>query len=111
EAAVVVGTAPSRRPEVGSYDDYCVRQREYTSALTLDSPQVRAWIDFAVDNGGTLPYFKLPLGDLSATGLGCLVTVPVMGEQQTERFESVCISAGAPPPAGPCRPAAPPRRV
>ena len=94
-AALVAATAPTQLPEAGSYDDYCVRQREYTSALTLDSPQVRAWIDFALDNGGTLPYFPLPLGDLSATGSGCLVTVPVMGEQQTERFESACISAGA----------------
>lgn len=37
----------------------------YTSALTVDSPEVRAWIDFAEINNGTFPEFPLPLGDPS----------------------------------------------
>ena len=40
-AALVGGGAPIQLPEAGSYDDYCVRQHEYTSALTLESPEVR----------------------------------------------------------------------
>ena len=62
-AALVNGGRPTgwRRP--GSYDDYCVRQRAYTSALTLETPEVRQWIEFAENNGGTLPDFPLPLGD------------------------------------------------
>jgi 2-O-sulfo trehalose long-chain-acyltransferase len=94
-AALVAGAAPIKLPEAGSYDDYCVRQRQYTSALTLDSPEVRAWIEFAENNGGTLPYFRLPLGDLSVPCAGDLLTVPVMDEQQTERFDSACIAGGA----------------
>ena len=94
-AALVAGAAPITLPEACSYDDYCVRQRQYTSALTPDSPPVRAWIEFAENNGGTLPYFPLPLGDLSVPCSGALLTVTVMDEQQTQRFESACIAGGA----------------
>ena len=41
------------------------RGRRAPAALTLDSPEVRRWIEFAEDNGGSLPDFPLPLGDLS----------------------------------------------
>lgn len=94
-AALAGGGAPIRLPAQGSYDDYCVRQHRYTSALTLESPQVRAWIRFAEDNDGTLPGFSLPLGDLSVPCSGALVTVSVMDKQQMQRFESACIAAGA----------------
>jgi mycolipenoyl-CoA---2-(long-chain-fatty acyl)-trehalose mycolipenoyltransferase / long-chain-acyl-CoA---trehalose acyltransferase len=94
-AAVVGGAAPIPLPEAGSYDDYCVRQRQYTSALTLESPQVRAWIRFAEANRGTLPQFPLPLGDPSVPCAGDLVTVELMDEEQTNRFESACTEAGA----------------
>jgi len=93
--ALVGGAAPIQLPQAGSYDDYCVRQHRYTSALTLDSPQVRAWIEFAENNDGTLPYFPLPLGDLSVPCSGDLLTVTLMDEQQTQRFESACIAGGA----------------
>ena len=35
------GGAPPQLPEPSGYDDYCVRQHQYTSALTADSPLVR----------------------------------------------------------------------
>ena len=66
-ATLVDGGRPIRLAEVGSYDDYCVRQRAYTSALTLESPEIRRWIEFAENNGGTLPECPLPLGDASAS--------------------------------------------
>jgi hypothetical protein len=94
-AALVTGAAPVQLPEAGSYDDYCVRQREYTSALTVDSPQVRAWIEFAENNNGTFPEFPLPLGALSGPCGGDLRTVTLMDEQQTHRFEAACVDAGA----------------
>ena len=50
-------------PDAGSFDDFCVREREYTSALTVDSPGVRAWIDFAENNSDGFPEFPLPLGN------------------------------------------------
>ena len=50
-------------PDAGSFDDFCIREREYTSELTLDSPGVQAWIDFAEDNSGGFPEFPLPLGN------------------------------------------------
>jgi hypothetical protein len=94
-SALVGGGAPVPLPEIGSYDDYCVRQRRFTSALTLDTPQVREWIDFAQRNNGTLPRFALPLGDPSVPCEGNLLTVELMNEEQSERFESACVDAGA----------------
>jgi 2-O-sulfo trehalose long-chain-acyltransferase len=94
-AALLGGAAPIKLPEAGSYDDYCVRHRQYTSSLTLDSPPVRAWIKFAENNNGTLPYFPLPLGHSSVPSRSELQTVTLMDEHQTARFESACIAAGA----------------
>ena len=93
--ALVAGAPPLPLPEVGSYDDYCVRQREYTSALTADSPEVREWIEFAEHNGGSLPRFPLPLGDLSIPTDGELITVTLLDGEQTKRFESALMDVGA----------------
>jgi mycolipenoyl-CoA---2-(long-chain-fatty acyl)-trehalose mycolipenoyltransferase / long-chain-acyl-CoA---trehalose acyltransferase len=94
-AALVAGGAPIALPNPGSHDDYCVRQRGDTSALTLESPQVRAWTEFAENNSGTLPDFPLPLGDRSVPCAGSMLTVELMDEQQTAQFESACMAAGA----------------
>jgi hypothetical protein len=94
-AALMADAPPIPLPDAGSYDDFCVRQRRCTSALTLESPQVRAWIEFFENNGGTLPDFPLPIGDRSVPCTGDLMTVQLMDAQQTERFESACIAAGA----------------
>ena len=93
--AVAGGGAPIRLPEAGSYEDYCVRQREFTSALTVNSPQVQKWITFAQANNGTLPRFPLPIGDPSVPCEGDLLTVLIMDEEQSNRFESACTDAGA----------------
>ncbi|WP_102143811.1 condensation domain-containing protein [Mycobacterium hubeiense] len=94
-AALVGGSAPIQLPQAGSYDDYCIRQHEYTSALSVKSPEVRAWIEFAANNGGTLPRFPLPLGDLSVPCAGDLRTVTLLDRGQTERFENACMDVGA----------------
>jgi hypothetical protein len=93
--AVVGGGAPIKLPEAGSYADYCVRQHKFTSALTLESPQVQKWITYAQANNGTLPRFLLPLGDPSVPCEGDLLTVQLMDEEQSNRFESACTDAGA----------------
>lgn len=94
-AALAEGDIPITLPGPGSYDDHCARQRRLTSALTLESPQVRTWIDFAENNDGSLPDFPLPLGDpLKRCGSDQLA-VTLMDEQQTAQFESSCIAAGA----------------
>jgi mycolipenoyl-CoA---2-(long-chain-fatty acyl)-trehalose mycolipenoyltransferase / long-chain-acyl-CoA---trehalose acyltransferase len=90
------GGAPLPLPATGSYDEYCIRQREYTSALTLDSPEVGGWIQFAENNGGSLPRFPLPLEDTTAPGsTGALLTVQLMDGAQTNRFEAACVQGGA----------------
>jgi hypothetical protein len=94
-AALVAGAAPVRLPAAGSYDDYCLRQQAYLSALTVESPEVVAWIDFAKSNDGTLPRFPLPLGDPSVPCTGDMITVQLLDEQQAIRFESACMDVGA----------------
>ena len=93
-STLVEGGAPIRLPETGSYNDYCVRQRLYTEALTLQSSEVVEWLDFLQQSGGTLPKFPLPLGDPSIPYTGDLITVQLMDPHETDRFESVCTSVG-----------------
>jgi mycolipenoyl-CoA---2-(long-chain-fatty acyl)-trehalose mycolipenoyltransferase / long-chain-acyl-CoA---trehalose acyltransferase len=94
-AALVGGAAPIKLRKAASYEDYCVRQHQYTSALTLESPEVRAWIEFAENNHGTLPHFPLPLGDPSVPSTCDVLNVSLMDEHQTDRFESACVDVGA----------------
>lgn len=93
--ALVGGGAPLELPAAGSYDDFCIRQRGFTSALTLESPQVRAWTRFAESNDASFPDFPLPLGDSSQPCGADLVTVAMLDQQNTMRFESACRAAGA----------------
>jgi mycolipenoyl-CoA---2-(long-chain-fatty acyl)-trehalose mycolipenoyltransferase / long-chain-acyl-CoA---trehalose acyltransferase len=93
--ALVCGGAPLKLPAAGSYDDFCHRQHRATSALTAQSPQIRAWTQFAEGNGGGMPHFPLPLGDVSTPTPADIVTVTMLDEQQTVRFESACTAAGA----------------
>ncbi len=82
-------------PEAGSFDDFCIREREYTSALTVDSPGVRAWIDFAENNGDGFPEFPLPLGNPNESTSNTWTSQVLMDTAQTQRFESACAAAGA----------------
>ena len=92
---LVGGGAPLALPEAGSYDAFCVRQKELLGSLTSDSPQVRAWADFATNNNGSLPDFPLPLGDpLQPCGAEVWVET-IMDEDQTSAFEAMCVDAGA----------------
>lgn len=94
-SALSAGGEPLELPNAGNYGDFCVREREYTSTLTLDSPQVRTWIDFAENNSGGLPEFPLPLGNPSQSTRSDMASELLMDAAQTERFESACTAAGA----------------
>jgi hypothetical protein len=89
------GGAPPQLPKPSGYDEFCVRQHQYTSALTVESPLVRNWIDFATSNDGTLPEFSLPLGDPSVPCGGEIMVAQLMNGDQTARFENACIAAGS----------------
>lgn len=92
---LVAGRALVQAPPPASHDDFCVREQQYVASLTVDSPEVRKWIEFAEHNGGTLPDFPLPLGDLSQATGGDLVVDRLLDQDQTAEFESRCIAAGA----------------
>lgn len=93
-SALGEGGAPIKLPDPGRYLDYCTRQREYTSALTLESPVVVEWLDFLRRNGGTLPTFPLPLGGSDIPCTGDLITVKLMDSHDSDRFEAVCAQSG-----------------
>jgi hypothetical protein len=94
-AALVDGLPPLQLPPAGSYGDYCVRQRDYTAGLTLDTPEVQGWVEFFQNNDGTMPCFPLPLGDFSVPCSGDMMTVQLLDARQAEKFESACMDAGA----------------
>ena len=92
---LVAGRALVQAPPPASHDDFCMREQQHVASLTLDSAEVRKWIEFAEHNGGTLPDFPLPLGDLSQATGGDVVVDRLMDQEQTAEFESRCIAAGA----------------
>jgi mycolipenoyl-CoA---2-(long-chain-fatty acyl)-trehalose mycolipenoyltransferase / long-chain-acyl-CoA---trehalose acyltransferase len=86
---------PTMLPQVGSYCEYTLRQRQEVASLTLRSPQIKDWIEFAQDIDGDWPSFPLPLGDMGANNKGDFLTVDVLDAAQTESFDTVCREAGA----------------
>lgn len=91
---LISGGAPVALQEAGSYDDYCLRQRRFTSALTLESPEVREWIQFAEHNDGSMPLFPLPLGDLSVPCGGDMMVVQLLDARQSKSFDAACTREG-----------------
>jgi hypothetical protein len=93
--SLAAGNGPLALPDAGSYHNHCLQEREYTSTLNVDSPEVRAWIDFAENNNGSLPEFPLPLGNPLEPNDSAMVAEILLDTEQTERFESACTAAGA----------------
>jgi mycolipenoyl-CoA---2-(long-chain-fatty acyl)-trehalose mycolipenoyltransferase / long-chain-acyl-CoA---trehalose acyltransferase len=93
--ALLEGKAPVTLPPAASYDDFCMRESECVSSMTLDSPEVRKWIEFAEANGGSLPDFPLPLGDQSIPCGGDVHVERLLDQKQTAEFEALCQRSGA----------------
>jgi hypothetical protein len=93
--AIREGKAPVTLPPAASYDDFCMRESQCVSGMTLESPEVQKWIEFAEANGGTLPDFPLPLGDQSIPCGGDVRVERLLGPEQTAQFEALCQQAGA----------------
>lgn len=93
--ALVEGKPPLTLPPTASHEDFCVREREVADSMTLESDEVRRWIEFAENNGGGMPEFPLPLGDQSVHCGGDVLVKTLMGPEQTAKFEANCIAAGA----------------
>ncbi len=85
---------PMALPDAGSFDEFCVQERAANSALTVDSPEVQAWIEFAENNGGTLPEFPLPLGNALEPTAAQMSGEMIMDAEQTGRFEAACAATG-----------------
>ncbi|MGB3485610.1 MAG: condensation domain-containing protein [Mycobacterium sp.] len=93
--AITGGNQPLPLPPAGSYQEFCVRQRQETDALTLESPNVQSWKQFAEANRGSMPDFPLPLGDPGQLSGAQIVTMRMLDQEQTAGFENACTAAGA----------------
>ncbi len=93
--ALVGGNPPLPLPPAGSYDAFCLKQKDFTDELTAETPRVKAWIDYAEANDGSMPSFPLPLGDPLQPADADIVTVRMMDQAQTARIEDACTAAGA----------------
>ncbi|OSC38954.1 condensation domain-containing protein [Mycobacterium decipiens] len=78
-----------------SYRDYAARQRDKVASLTLSSPEIKDWIEFARATNGDWPGFPLPLGDTSASNRGDFLTVELLDAAETQAFDTACRAAGA----------------
>ncbi len=94
-AALIKGDPPVGMPQAGSYDDFCVRQRDVHLGVDPGLAGGTGVDRLRRTNDGTFPAFPLPLGDQSVPCDGDLLSVTLMDEQQTQRFESACTAAGA----------------
>ena len=93
-SSLTLSGQPLALPAAGSFDDFCIQELEFTSNLTVDSPEVRAWIEFAENNNGTLPEFPLPLGNPLEPCVADMVGEMIMDADQTARFEAACAAVG-----------------
>lgn len=93
--ALTTGGSAFALPDAGSFDEWCVQEHERTSALTVDSPEVQAWIEFAENNNNSMPEFPLPLGNAMEPSVGDMVGESLLDPDQTARFEAACEAAGA----------------
>jgi 2-O-sulfo trehalose long-chain-acyltransferase len=93
--ALQEGKPPLVMPTPGSHEEFCTRERRIAASKTLDSPEVRKWIEFAENNNGGLPDFPLPLGEQSKSCGGDIMVERLMTAEQTAKFEARCIAAGA----------------
>nr|WP_296767912.1 condensation domain-containing protein [Rhodococcus sp. (in: high G+C Gram-positive bacteria)] len=83
-------------PCLGSYLEYCAREREASATLTLESPEVRQWIDLVRSNGGDLPHFALPLGaDTQKYTRSQVLMLPLFDADLALQFDAACERAGA----------------
>lgn len=94
-SALVGGSGPLSLPDPGSYDTFCIEQNRYLSSLSLESPEIQEWTQFAESNAGSFPEFPLALGDTSVLCGSDIITASMMDEEQMARFEAACVGAGA----------------
>ncbi|GAC68983.1 condensation domain-containing protein [Gordonia soli] len=88
-------------PEVGSYIDYCGRERGISRELTRESDEVQRWIELLSEHGGHLPRFPLPLGKESEGHTrSAHLSQQVFDEAAMQRFEDVCKANGSNVTAG-----------
>ncbi|MFE3187993.1 condensation domain-containing protein [Nocardia sp. NPDC059240] len=78
---------------VDGHIGYCERERRLNEQLTAESSSVRRWAELLQGNDGDLPSFPLELG-AGGYARGAQLTLPLLWEADTLRFEQVCEKHG-----------------
>ena len=82
-------------PEIGSYLELCVEERERGEAIDPADPVVAHWRDFIRSCGGTTPTFPLHLGvEPGQVWPQSLFDRVVASAKEADAFEEVCVAAG-----------------
>ncbi|MCL6735892.1 condensation domain-containing protein [Streptomyces neyagawaensis] len=81
-------------PAVGSYVDYCALDRERSAAITVDSPEVRRWVEFYL--AGPPPTFPLDIGvEPGKTYPSIPLEMDLLDTAEAEAFSKACKAQGA----------------
>jgi hypothetical protein len=82
------GTTPDL-PEVGSYPDYCVEERERADSFDINSEGVQDCLYFLLRGGGELPSFPLDLGMTPGVKVPLVpVYQELLGKDQIHDYET-----------------------
>ena len=94
--AAVAGQPSPPFSAATSYLDYCRRQEAALAGLTVDSPEIRAWLDVLAH---TVPSLPTALRE-DPYVVSDIVTRPLLDGSASRRFELACAAAGARPLGG-----------
>ncbi|GLU48981.1 condensation domain-containing protein [Nocardiopsis ansamitocini] len=88
-------------PEVGSYLDFAVQERDRGRSLTPDDSRLDYWKGFTARNGGMFPRFPLDLGVEPGVMYPVInETYPLLGGHDADAMELRCREAGSELAAG-----------
>ena len=94
-AALSGGGEPLELPDAGSFDDFCVRERESTSTLTVDSPGVKRGSTSPKTTAAASRNFRFRWGTRRKTTSSDMASELLMDDGADGRFEAACGTAGA----------------
>lgn len=93
-AAETTGSHPELGP-AGSYAQFGRVERERTTELTMQSPEVHQWLGYLMRSGGSFPGFPLPLGAEDAPKPAIGSRFDLADDIECEKFGAVCKANGA----------------
>lgn len=82
-------------PDPGSYVEYSIRERERAASLTLETPEVQAWLGYLARTGGSFPGFPLELGVADGPARAIGSRFDLADAVECEQFGAICKAHGS----------------